>query len=94
MPRFIGEKITVETTGTVKQPVRFTWRDTDYEIVEIIQNWQDWGFSSAAPSRNWMTRRHRNYFRVCTNTGDIFEIYLDRSKAPDSGWYLYQQLDE
>jgi hypothetical protein len=93
MPKFIAEKITVETTGTVKQPARFTWRGTDYEIVEITQNWQDWGFSAGASSRNWMTRRHRNYFRVRTNTGEIFELYLDRSDAPDSGWYLYQQLD-
>jgi len=93
MPTFIGEKISVDVTGTVKQPTRFTWRGVDYEIVEIIQNWQDWGFSAGAQSRNWMTRRHRNYFRVRTGSGEIFELYLDRSDAPDSGWYLYQQLN-
>lgn len=92
-PKFIGEQIVVTTTGTVKQPARFTWHDREYVIDEILLNWADWGFPAGATQRNWLTRRHRNYFRVRTHTGEIFEIYLDRSDAPDAGWYLYQQLD-
>ena len=93
MPKFIGEKITVETTGTVKEPERFTWRETTYEIVEIVMNWQDWGFSAGAKKRDWMARRHRNYFRVRTDSGEVFEIYHDRGRTVPGEWFLCQQID-
>lgn len=93
MPRFIGEKITVETTGTVKQPTRFTWRATVYEIDEIILAWSDWNFPAGSTQRSWRTRRHRNYYRVRTSSGEQFELYLDRSRDPRGDWYLYQQLE-
>lgn len=94
MPRFIGEKIVVETGGEVKQPVALTWRKQDYTVAEVIASWFDWGFSAATKQKDWRTRRHRNYFRLRLTSGEIFEIYLDRPPASAEGeWVLYQILD-
>lgn len=94
MPRFIGEKIEVETGGDIKQPVALTWRKVDYTVAEVIASWFDWGFSAATKQKDWRTRRHRNYFRLRMASGEIFEIYLDRPPASAEGeWVLYQILD-
>lgn len=94
MPRFIGENIEVETAGEVKQPVAFTWRGKHYAITEVIASWFDWGFSAATKQKDWRTRRHRNYFRIRTDSGDVCEMYLDRPPASAEGdWVLYQILD-
>ena len=93
MPRFIGEKITVETAGEVKQPVSLHWRGKNYTVAEVIASWFDWGFSQATTQKDWRTRRHRNYFRLRVASGEIFEIYLDRPPArADGEWFLYQVL--
>lgn len=93
-PRFIGEKIDVETEGTVKQPVALVWRGQRHGVTEVIAAWFDWGFSPAATQKNWRTRRHRNYFRVKLDNGDTCEIYLDRPPSSAEGeWFLYQILD-
>jgi hypothetical protein len=91
--QFIGEKIDVDTGGTIKQPVAFQWQGKTFRVTAIIATWFDWGFSPGAKQRDWRTRRHRNYFRVRADSGDVFEIYLDRARGPGE-WYLYQKLDE
>ena len=93
--QFIGEKITVNTAGTVKEPVAFRWRGHDYHVAAILASWFDWGFSQGAKQKDWRTRRHRNYFRVRADSGEVFEIYLDRGTTSGVGeWYLYQMLDD
>ncbi len=94
MPHFIGEKIQVETSGDIKQPTALTWRGNHYTVAEVITSWFDWGFSAATKQKDWRTRRHRNYFRLRMNTGEVFEIYLDRPPASSEGeWVLFQILD-
>lgn len=91
---FVGEKISVKTTGAIKQPQTLRWRDRDYAIEEVIASWFDWGFSATAVQKDWKTRRHRNYFRIRVDSGELFEIYLDRPPASAEGeWVLYQILD-
>jgi hypothetical protein len=93
-PRFISEPIQVEATGTIRQPQSFTWRGEQYRITEIILAWMDWGFPSGSSQKDWRSRRHRNYFRVRTESGEVFELYNERAAAgPTNAWYLYQQLD-
>ena len=93
-PQFISEHISVTTDGEIKQPVAFRWKGNEYRVVEVILAWFDWGFPPGAAQRDWRTRRHRNYYRVRTGNGEIFEIYMDRA-APsgDAQWYLYQRLE-
>jgi len=93
-PRFIGQKIDVETGGAIKEPVSFTWKGKEYRIVEVLLSWMDWGFPQGASQRDWKTRRHRNFYRVRTESGLVCEIYHDRGPAGGTDdWFLFQQLD-
>ena len=75
------------------RPVSFTWRGEEFRIEEILSGRQDWGFPAGAPKKKtWILRKHRNYYRVRTEGGRIFEIYMDR-KTPELTWVLYRELD-
>jgi hypothetical protein len=95
---FIGRPIEVKTTGEVRLPASFFLGDREYEVAEILETWQDHGFGMASPlKKNWRLRHHRNYFRVRTTQGEVFELYLDRTRvglrqgAPRR-WFLYRRL--
>ena len=96
-PQFFGREITVTTSGEVKVPVSFRLDEREYVISDIIEAWPDYGFGqSPLRHRKWWLRRHRNYYRVKTTQGDIFEIYYDRGtslKHPErKKWFLHRQL--
>lgn len=80
-----------EETG---RPRSFTWNGRTYEIKEIIAVWADWGFPAGSPRRKtWRMRRHRNYYRVETENGDVFELYHDRGvKADIDEWVLQTRI--
>jgi hypothetical protein len=93
-----SEKIIVtcesESENEPSKPISFKWRNEEFRIEKIQKSWQDWGFPAGAPrKKNWRLRRHRNYFRVRTDGGRIFEIYMDR-KTPRPAWVLYRELDK
>jgi hypothetical protein len=91
--KFIGEKIEVKTDTVEPHPISFQWRGRQYVIQQIIRAWQDHGFSQASPKkRTWKLRHHRNVYRVLTDSGEKFEIYLERGSGRRI-WYLYTQLD-
>ena len=93
-PKFIGQKISVTTDGAIKEPQAFTWRNKEHHVDEIILSWMDWGFPQGASQHDWKNRRHRNFYRVRTTSGEVYEIYHDRGPAGEGGdWYLFQQLD-
>lgn len=88
-----SEKIQVECEGEPSRPVSFRWRDEEFRIESILRSRQDWGFPPGSPRRKeWRLRRHRNYFKVRTGNGRIFEIYMDR-KRPETVWVLYRELE-
>lgn len=88
---FIGEVIPVETEGEVKRPARFAWRGRDYTIVRILASWRDFSMPAQVHRPRFTMRHHRNYYHVETDTGDRFEIYLDRgAKQPE--WVLLKHL--
>jgi len=90
--KLFSEKIAVECEGEPSRPVSFRWRDDEFRIECILRSWQDWGFPPGSPKRkDWRLRRRRTYFKVCTEGGRIFEIYLDR-KTPETTWVLYREL--
>ena len=98
MPQFFGREVEVTTGGEVKVPVSFRIDDREYVISEIIDDWQDYGFgpADARRKRRWWQRRHRNYYRVKTEGGEVFEIYHDRGtsqKHPErKKWFLHRRL--
>jgi len=92
-----SEKISVrcesETEDAPSRPVSFVWRDREFRIKKILRSWQDWGFPAGAPRKKaWNLRRHRNYYKVSTECGRTFEIYMDR-KTPELTWILYREIE-
>ena len=97
VPQFFGREIEVTVDDQVKAPVSFQLGDREYVIAQIIDAWHDYGFGhSPLRHRNWWQRRHRNYYRVKTTGGEVFEIYYDRGTSlryPENRrWFLYRQL--
>jgi hypothetical protein len=96
-PKFFSREIEVTTSGEVKIPASFRLDKQEYIISEIIEAWPDHGFGrSSLRRKRWWQRHHRNYYRVKTTQGEIFEIYYDRGtslKHPErKKWFLYRQL--
>lgn len=92
MDEFIGRQIQVRCEGFVKKPVAFCLGDHEHAIETIEEEWQDWGFGRTDRQRNWRTRHHRNYYRVRTAEGELFEIYCDRPKPTRIRWYAHKRL--
>jgi len=95
--RLYSEKIAVtcesESEDAPLRPVSFKWRNEEFRIEEILKSRQDWGFPAGAPKKKtWILRRHRNYYKVRTECGRVFEIYMDR-KTPQHTWVLYRELE-
>ena len=84
MGKFIGEEIRMLKAGVGGEPVCFIWRGDEHRVTEIIRCWQDWGFPRGAHSRDYKSRKHRNYFEIQTDRGFYGLVYLDRGVKPRS----------
>jgi hypothetical protein len=93
-------------------PDGFSWRGTDYRVSDLLNEWAD--FERRGRMARNMQPQHarvaanrgslgvgRFYFRVRTDTGQVFEIYYDRAiKDSDhrkGSWVLvgeYEEKDE
>ena len=96
--RFFGQEIQVNVEGEVRQPVSFRLEGKDYVVGQILATWADHGFGSNPPRRRkWWQRHHRNYYRVRTTEGEVFEIYYDRGVSLKNStyrkWYVSRRLD-
>jgi len=99
---FIGREIEVQLSDeAVRRPLAFRLGGKRYEVAEVLANWQDHGFGSIKPeARGWRTQHRRNFYRVRTTDGEVFEIYADwmasrrqRKNRPEKGrWYAYRRL--
>lgn len=96
MEKFIGNMlkgVEVEEGGV---PKAFHWDGKEYCIEKIIKKWHNFDYSPLSPKKNWRSRRHRNYYRVITETGEYFEMYCDRGTrlgAPKV-WVLLRELEQ
>lgn len=91
MDEFCSQEIKVKTGEKPGIPSAFVWRGREYRIQEVWGEWPDYSFGFAS-GRRWWQRRHRTYFRVVTDEGEVFEIYLERS-GKRRKWVLYRKLD-
>jgi hypothetical protein len=91
MQKFIDEPVEVQLAGDPPIPKAFRYRGEDFPVLKLVRTWSDWHFGAGAKTRNWRTRRHRNYYRVLTASGE-FDLYLDRGVAGEPRWILYQQV--
>jgi len=88
-------------------PNGFTWQGKTYRVVEMLEEWSDFrrrgkfarnmtpGHAATAARRgSWGVGRF--FFRVRTDTGQIFDLYYDR--APKNAgermgaWFLYREM--
>jgi hypothetical protein len=84
--RFIDEEIEVRFAELPGTPISFIWRGSEYKIVEVEGAYRRLDFKRA-----WWRRRHRDYYRVKTDTGRVFEIYFHRGPGKRF-WVLYKEL--
>lgn len=88
-------------------PNRFTWNGTKYQIAEMLAQWSDFTrrgkmARNMRPAHAAVASNHgslgvgRFFFRVRTQTGQIFDLYYDR--APKDAqhrkgeWFLYREM--
>ena len=88
-------------------PDRFIWQDTTFEISRLLDEWHDYHrrcrmaqnmkpthLATAELRGSWGVGR--DYYRVLTDSGRIFELYYDRApKGSDhrkGAWFLFQEL--
>lgn len=91
------------------RPDRFIWQDRVYRIVETLSEWHDYGrrgrmarnmkpehAAVAARRGSWGVGQF--YYRVRTDTGQIFDLYYDRSPVDvdrrKGNWFLDKELAE
>jgi len=84
--RFIDEEIEVRFAQKPGPPTSFLWRGQEYGIVEVEMAYRRLDFKRA-----WWQRRHRDYYRVKTETGQAFEIYFNRGPGKQY-WVLYREF--
>ena len=56
-----------------------------------VNTWVDTSFGAGEVTRTWYNRRHRNYYRVEADDGEVYEFYLDRS-GKRREWVLARSL--
>ncbi|MBE0409344.1 MAG: hypothetical protein IBX69_06395 [Anaerolineales bacterium] len=88
-------------------PDEFLWHDKTFQIIETLSEWHDYsrkghmvhnmtlGHAAVAKRRgSWGVGK--DYYRVLTEGGRIFELYFDRAPKGAAnrkgGWFLYREL--
>jgi hypothetical protein len=94
-------------------PDGFTWQERTYRVTALVQEWHDYrkrgrtlafytkeqgSFRAKAARRRGSWGVGRDYYRVRTDTGEVFDLYYDRSpRGPGRGkgtWFLFRQVLE
>ena len=90
-------------------PNGFIWDERDYRVIEMLSSWSD--FARRGKMARNMRPAHaavaagrgslnvgRFYFRVLTDTDQVFDIYYDRAmKNIDERkgqWFIYREMEE
>lgn len=94
-------------------PDGFVWEGCTYRVAEVLREWHDYrlrgkglafytkeqgSFRAKAAQRRGSWGVGRDYYRVRTTSGEVFELYYDR--APQGAgkgkgaWFLFRQLLE
>jgi len=90
--KFYSDEIQVTKDEKTRVPIAFTWREKEYKIKEIIAFWPDFSYPKGGKRKKWWQRKHKNFYRVLTEDGEVFEIYFDRG-AKREAWILYTKID-
>jgi len=87
MPHFIGEEVEVKFDRRPGPPSAFLWRGGEYRIAKIL------GHRLALDrSRTWYKRKHRDYYTVETESGEVYKLYFHRGPGRRY-WFLRMRID-
>lgn len=88
-------------------PDGFKWQDQVYKITDRIAEWHDYQRKgrmarNMSPAHNALAGRRgswgvgQDYYRVRTDTGQIYDIYYDRApldaERRKGEWFIYREL--
>jgi len=88
-------------------PDRFVWQGQTFEVAEKLSEWHDYRrrgkmarnmrqthLRAAARKGSWGVGR--DYFRVRTTSGRVFDLYYDRAPGGQQdrkgSWFLYREM--
>ncbi len=78
------------TRGEPGLPKKFTWRDKEYEVAEILEVWKETGPCKSGSEEQYL-RKH--WYKIRTTTDEIMTLYFERqarSKGQSKArWWLY-----
>lgn len=77
-------------TGEPGLPRQFIWRDREYEIADVLEQWKDSGPCKSGTDEKYL-RKH--WYRIRTTDGIEMKIYFERqprSKGQAKArWWVY-----
>ncbi|MGB9757531.1 MAG: DUF6504 family protein [Candidatus Bipolaricaulaceae bacterium] len=85
--RFIDVEVEVKFAQKPGPPTSFLWEGREHKIVEILEHRRVLDFKRA-----WWQRRHRDWYKVRTAEGRIFELYFHRGPGRPY-WVLLRELE-
>jgi hypothetical protein len=75
-----------------RRPVAFELDGRRYVVAGVLSTWED---EAPGPARDLRQRRHRTFYRLRTEEGQLFDIYFDwaesRRRRRDR-WVLHRRL--
>jgi hypothetical protein len=89
-------------------PNSFTWREETYRVAEKLNEWHDYArrgrmaknmteVHASAASRRGSWGVGRDYYRVRTDGGRVFDLYYDRAPKRagnrKGAWFLFREMD-
>lgn len=85
--------VSAMTRGEPGLPRKFTWRDKECEVAEVLERWKDTGPCWSGSGERYV-RKH--WFRVRTTDGLVMKLYFERqarSKAlRKKRWWLHSVI--
>jgi hypothetical protein len=74
--------------GEPGMPPAFTWRGTEYEVIERLESWK-----ASGPATGGGTYLRRHYHKLRMSDGNVWTVYFvrqtPRSGSPKARWFLY-----
>ena len=75
--RFFGKQIDVVTEKFSAIPVSLFIGEEWYKVNETLLDGHDYKFPDDDRKHRWWQRKYKNFYRLSTVGGRIFEIYFD-----------------
>lgn len=98
---FVGREVDVRLSEDEKAvPLAFRLGAREYKVAERIASWEDKAFAARQRGGDWRQQQQRQYYRVRTEEGEVYELYADWSPtrrrrkegAHGTRWYLHRRL--